>query len=76
MIATIVVGVVAAVVAVAWFVLGRHPEQSASHDTAGNVSSTTETRSEQIYGGADRPAGPDAESMDPDAFGGDHRRPS
>lgn len=57
---------------VAWFLLNRqHPER-----TAGHAPPSTGTTSEQLYGGADRPAGPDAETMDPDQLGGDQRPPS
>lgn len=71
-IATIVVGVAAALAVVAWFFMNRqNPEQSASHSDA--AASTT---SEELYGGVDRPAGPDAETMDPDMLGGDHRPPT
>lgn len=67
----IVLGIVAAVVAIGWFVLNRqHPENVSWHD-----DHVTETTSEQLYGSADRPAGPDASTMDPDALGGDHRPP-
>ena len=67
----VAVASVCAVAAVAWFVLGRgHPEGAAGHGPG-----TTETTSERLYGDADRPAGPDAEPMDPDALGGDHRPP-
>lgn len=67
----VAVASVCAVAVVAWFVIGRgHPEGAARHGPA-----ATETTSERLYGGADRPAGPDAEPMDPDALGGDHRPP-
>jgi hypothetical protein len=67
----IVVAALATAGAVAYFLLARkHPENSASHDAVPRTST-----SEELYGGADRPAGPDAESMDPDDFGGDHRPP-
>lgn len=62
---------VCAIAVVAWFLLGsRHPEGTAGHGPA-----AVETTSERLYGGADRPAGPDAEPMDPDTLGGDHRPP-
>jgi hypothetical protein len=32
-------------------------------------------RSDDLYRGSDRPAGPDAEVMDPEALGGDQRPP-
>lgn len=34
-----------------------------------------ESTSERLYGGADRPAGPDAEAMDPERLGGDQHPP-
>jgi hypothetical protein len=56
---------------VAWFLLARrHPEYAASHHDP-----VAETTSDQIYGDADRPAGPDAEPMDPDRLEGDLRPP-
>lgn len=68
----IVVAIAAVAAVVVWFVMNRqHPENAAQH-----TSSTTETTSDQLYKGADRPAGPDAEAMDPDQFGGDQRPPS
>jgi hypothetical protein len=61
---------VAAVVA-AFVTTRRHPERSATH-----VDSERETTSDRLYGKADRPAGPDAETMDPDRLGGDPRPPT
>lgn len=59
------------VVCVAWFVFTRkHPENAATHGDA-----PPPTESGGLYDGVDRPAGPDAESMDPDDIGGDHRPP-
>lgn len=67
----IILAIAAAIAVVAWFFLNRqHPERAASHSRPDTV-----TTSEQLYGGADRPAGPDAEPMDPDRLGGDHRPP-
>lgn len=67
----IIAASLATVACVAWFLLSRqHPENAASHDD----TATTST-SDELYEGVDRPAGPDAESMDPDDFGGDHRTP-
>jgi hypothetical protein len=64
----VVAASVCAAAVVAWFVLGRgYPEGVTRRGAA--------TTSEVVYGGADRPAGPDAEPMDPDALGGDHRPP-
>jgi hypothetical protein len=68
----IILAIAATVAVVAWFVLNRqNPEQSATHSLPG-----TGTTSEQLYETADRPAGPDAETMDPDQLGGDHRPPT
>jgi len=68
----IVIGVVAALAAVGWFAFNRQsPENTSRHEDEGTL-----TTSEQLYEGADRPAGPDVEPMDPDELGGDHRRPS
>jgi hypothetical protein len=71
-IVVIVLAVIAAGAAVAWFFLNRqHPETAAEHDFH-----VPETRSEQLYDGVDRPAGPDAEPMDPERLGGDQRPPT
>jgi hypothetical protein len=68
----IILAVVATVAVVAWFFLNRqNPEVAASH-----VQAEKETTSDQLYGGSDRPAGPDVEPMDPDRLGGDHRPPT
>lgn len=68
----IALGVLAAVVAVGWFFLNRqNPERASRHQ-----EHVTETRSERFYDGVDRPAGPDAEPMDPERLGGDHRPPT
>jgi hypothetical protein len=70
-IVVVVAAALATVACVAWFLFSRkHPERAATHSDA-----PATTRSEELYGGADRPAGPDAESMDPDDIGGDHRTP-
>lgn len=66
----ITVAIVAALIA--WFFATRqHPEQTATHSDA--PASTT---SEEFYGKADRPAGPDVEPMDPELLGGDQRPPT
>lgn len=68
----IVIGVVLALAAIGWFVANRqNPENTSQHEDR-----VTETTSQQLYEGADRPAGPDVEPMDPDRLGGDHRPPS
>ncbi|MEP1123635.1 MAG: hypothetical protein ABJH68_07075 [Ilumatobacter sp.] len=68
----IVLGAVAAVGVIGWMFLQRNvPEEMSTHD-----DTPPTTTSEELYEGADRPAGPDAEVMDPDALGGDHRPPA
>lgn len=68
----IVLGVIATVVTIGWFLVNRqNPENMSSHEDRG-----TESTSEQLYESADRPAGPDATTMDPDSLGGDHRPPN
>lgn len=63
--------IVSTVALVAWFVLQRNrPEDAAEHSDL--PASTT---SEELYGGAKRPAGPDVSTQDPDMLGGDHRPP-
>ena len=67
----IILAVVATVAVVAWFIFNRrHPERAALHSQPDRV-----TTSERLYESAGRPAGPDAETMDPDQLGGDHRPP-
>jgi hypothetical protein len=67
----IVIGVVATIAVVTWFIVPRqHPDDASSHHDP-----TTRTTSDQLYRGADRPAGPDAEVMDPDRLGGDQHSP-
>ena len=71
-IVVIVLAVLAVVAATAWFFFNRqNPERASRHE-----DHVTETQSERFYDGVDRPAGPDAEPMDPDRLGGDHRPPS
>lgn len=73
-IVVIVISVLAVVAVIAWFVLGRrNPERAASHP---HEHEHEPSRSRRLYDGADRPAGPDAEVMDPEQLGGDHRPPS
>jgi hypothetical protein len=70
-IAVIIVGVAASLAVVIWFFVNRqNPERAASHSDA-----PPSTTSEELYETADRPAGPDAEVMDPDMLGGDQRLP-
>lgn len=67
----IILAVVATAAVVAWFIVNRqNPERAARHSQPDTV-----TTSERLYETADRPAGPDAETMDPDQLGGDHRPP-
>lgn len=68
----VVLSVVAIIVVVSWFLVfnRQHPENAATHETDERQST-----SEALYGGADRPAGADAETMDPDQLGGDQRPP-
>jgi len=66
----IILAISATVAVVSWFVFQRqNPEQSATRTRP----ATPTTTSEQLYEGADRPTGPDAETMDSDRLGGDHR---
>ena len=65
----IIVAILATAAVVARFVLPRqHPEQAASHSRPGSDDTVTPT--------AERPAGPAAETMDPDLLGGDPRPPT
>ena len=54
--------------------LSNHPWQNTS--TRDDIDHGDDTRSEQLYGKADRPAGPDVGPMDPERLGGDHRPPT
>ena len=70
----IVIAIVATALVVGWFFATRHvPERAASHDDDVVAGRTT---SDDLYGGADRPAGPDAEATDPDILGGDQSPPN
>ncbi|MFN3216815.1 MAG: hypothetical protein ACE367_10000 [Acidimicrobiales bacterium] len=63
------------VAALGWFLFQRnHPEDFTTHEVPGDQPEPTE--SDEYYELADRPAGPDAEPMDPERLGGDHRPPS
>ncbi len=76
----IIVAIMGTAAVVAWFLFQRqHPEQAATHSRPGSdhtgtpTSSTTSERPDET---ADRPAGPSAETMDPDRLGGDQRPPT
>ena len=73
--ANLVVIIVAAIVVIAvvvWFFTARnHPEDAATH-----TDTPPQTTSEELYEGADRPAGPDVDIMDPEMLGGDQRPPT
>ena len=58
----VVASVVLLVVAVAYVVLARSPEQTASHEPAPLPDDDASTR---FYTGSDAPAGPDAEEQRP-----------
>ena len=67
----VIIGSLLTLCCVAWFLFNRkHPEQTATH-----TESDRTTTSDQLYDGADRPAGPDAEVMMPEELGGDLRPP-
>lgn len=69
---TIVAAVFLVVGVSTWFLLARkHPEQAASHEAL----DVETTRSDDLYQGVDRPAGPDAESMNPEQLDGDQHPP-
>lgn len=71
----VIIGIVAVAAVVIWFFFNRqHPENAAGHATP--ADDTNETTSDRLYRGADRPAGPDAEPMDPGSLGGDQSPPS
>ena len=73
----IILAIAATAAIVAWFVLNRQsPEQAATHSHPATVAASTVATSERLYETADRPGGPDAETMDPDQLGGDHRPPT
>ena len=68
----ITLAIVATAAVVVWFFLNlRNLARGASRSRPDAT-----TTSEQLYGTSDRPAGPDAETMDPDRLGGDHRPPT
>jgi hypothetical protein len=74
----VVVLLVAAAVGLAvlaWFFGQRaHPEDLNTHEAPGDQPEPTDDH--DFYELVDRPAGPDAETMDPGRLGGDHRPPS
>jgi hypothetical protein len=71
----IVIAIVATGVVVGWFLATRHvPEQAASHHDDDVVIGRT--TSDDLYRGAGRPAGPDAEATDLDVLGGDQSPPN
>jgi hypothetical protein len=54
----VILAILGVVVVIAWFIFGRHPEQTASHEVEDRHGAA------QIYGDVDgRPAGPDAEGQ-------------
>lgn len=59
-------------VLIVWFFTTRNdPETTAGHDDDPAL-----TTSDELYGKADRPAGPDVDLMDPELLGGDQRPPT
>ncbi len=80
MMIVLLIGVLLTAGAVAWTALhSNRPEDGSSNSslfggaTAADGAPTTE--SGEYYKGADRPAGPDAEVMNPDLLGGDQSPP-
>lgn len=72
--AVIVIAVVATGLTIGWFFTARRvPESAASHESL--RQNEPPTTSDDLYAGSDRPAGPDAETTDPDALGGDQSLP-
>jgi hypothetical protein len=62
------------VAALGWFLFQRnHPEDFITHEAPGDQPEPSENY--EYYELVDRPAGPDAETMDPENLGGDHRPP-
>lgn len=73
-IVVLIAAIVLSAAVLAWFLAQRnHPEDLNTHEAPGDQPEPTE--SYEYYELADRPAGPDAEPMDPDRLGGDHRPP-
>jgi hypothetical protein len=70
----LIVVIAVGVAALAWFFAQRaHPEDLNTHEAPGDQPEPTD--SHDFYARADRPAGPEAETMDPENLGGDHRPP-
>lgn len=68
--------VVLAAVGLAFVLAGRYgnsPESTSTHRSADGADD--DSASDDLYSGVDRPAGPDATTMDPDALGGDQSPP-
>lgn len=73
-IVVLIVAIVASAAVLAWFFAQRaHPEEFITHEAPGDQPEPSENY--EYYELVDRPAGPDAETMDPENLGGDHRPP-
>jgi hypothetical protein len=60
--AVVVIAVIVVIAVLVWMFVGRNdPEKTATHEPV----VTHESESDRLYGGSDRPAGPDAESQVP-----------
>jgi hypothetical protein len=59
-----IVTVVVAVALIAWFVANRKTPARSDRESGNRIV----TESDRFYSKVDRPAGPDAESMDPDVM--------
>lgn len=69
----VVAAVVVTCLTVGWFITARRvPENAASHE---RLRQEETSRSDDLYAGSDRPAGPDAEVTDPETLGGDQSPP-
>ncbi len=69
-VAVVIVGVLLVVGVLIKMMTANRPPDVDNADTG-----ASESRTERLHESADRPAGPAAETMDPDRLGGDHSPP-
>jgi hypothetical protein len=75
----VVLSLAVTAVTIGWFfATQRHPERASSHEPADRSTGRSDVLRDADPPSpdrGDRPAGPDAETMNPELLGGDHRPP-